>query len=285
MKTKSTRGNAEAVVVILCKRLGLTTWGVILYESQPFEGYRPVNLHKVAIQALITLIIIGGITLLPGRSDAFPQARSQYQVVIDPGHGGTDSGVRITGIAAEKDLTLIIAFLVKQELEKLGQVTVWLTRTSDKTMSKEERSRFITSVKPDIAVSIHLNAGFGKSASGFEVYFSGFGNQVGIQKSNDKNEAGNIVKDMAANKYLNESVRLARLILKDQEIVFPRKGRGLREALLPLQESIGVPYVLLEVGFATQEEERKKIMEESTRQAVAQALAHSIQAHFRKEMP
>ncbi|MGD0275744.1 MAG: N-acetylmuramoyl-L-alanine amidase [Syntrophales bacterium] len=244
-----------------------------------------MNLRKVAIQALIAFIVIGGITFLPGRSDAFPQSQPQYRVIIDPGHGGTDSGVRITGSIVEKDLTLAIAFLVKQELEKSGQVTVWLTRTSDKTMSGEERSRFITSVKPAIVVSIHLNAGFGKAASGFEVYFSGFGRQTGTQKSRESGEAGNIVRDMAANSYLNESVRLARLILKDQENVFPRKGRGLREAPLPLQESIGVPYVLMEIGFATQEENRKKIMDESTRHDVAHALAHSIQAYFRKEMP
>ena len=243
------------------------------------------NLHKAAIQALIAFIIIGGITFLPGRSDVFPQTQPQYRVVIDPGHGGTDNGVRISGSTAEKDLTLAIAFLVKQELEKSGQVMVWLTRTSDKTMSNEDRSRFITSVKPAVVVSIHLNAGFGKAASGFEVYFSGFGGQTGTRKSREAGEAGNIVRDMTANSYLNESVRLARLILKDQENVFPRRGRGLREVPLPLQESIVVPYVLVEIGFATQEEDRKKIMDESTRHAVAQALAHSIQAYFRKEMP
>ncbi len=81
---------------------------------------------------------------------------------------------------------------------------------------------------------------------------------------------------MAKNTYLNESVRLARAIEKNLSTVFPKASRGLREAPVPLLEGLTVPAVIVEIGFATHPEDRKKLLDDGTRQAVAAALAKSI---------
>jgi N-acetylmuramoyl-L-alanine amidase len=96
----------------------------------------------------------------------------------------------------------------------------------------------------------------------------------------DQNGSKAILKDMAQNKYLNDSVRLAQMIQRNMENVFPRKGRGLRDAPMPILGDLSIPAVVLEVGFATNTDDRKKILNEKTQQAIAQALAKGIRDYF-----
>ncbi len=62
------------------------------------------------------------------------------------------------------------------------------------------------------------------------------------------------------NKYLNDSVRMARIIQENLNILFPRKGRGLRRADLPVTEDLFVPALVVEMGFATNSEDKKKLL-------------------------
>ena len=78
-------------------------------------------------------------------------------LVLDPGHGGTELGAKAPTGYPEKTINLLIAKLLKQELNKLG-ATVHLTRDSDLTLSLRERMNRIQELKPDLALSIHYNA-------------------------------------------------------------------------------------------------------------------------------
>jgi len=191
-------------------------------------------------------------------------------VLIDPGHGGSDMGVKIGEKATEKDLTLSIALLTKKALAG-GGVDVLLTRTTDVALSAADRAKAAGTAHPDLVLSLHVNAGFSKKASGFEVWFPGF--QSAVSNGGDSKA---ILKDMAKNKYLNESVRLARAIEKNLSAVFPKENRGLREAPIPLMEGLTVPAVVVELGFATNPENLRKLLDEGTQQAIAAALARSI---------
>jgi N-acetylmuramoyl-L-alanine amidase len=124
-------------------------------------------------------------------------------------------------------------------------------------------------------ISLHVNAGFGNKATGYEIFFPGF-----KTPATDQNESKAILKDMEQNKYLNDSVRLAQMIQRNMENVFPRKGRGLRDAPMPILGDLSIPAVVLEVGFATNTDDRKKILNEKTQQAIAQALAKGIRDYF-----
>jgi N-acetylmuramoyl-L-alanine amidase len=64
------------------------------------------------------------------------------------------------------------------------------------------------------------------------------------------------------------------------EHVFPRKGRGLRDAPMPILSDLTMTAAVLEMGFATNMDDRKKIMDEKTQQAIAQALSKSIRDFF-----
>ncbi|MGV8059603.1 MAG: N-acetylmuramoyl-L-alanine amidase [Smithellaceae bacterium] len=216
---------------------------------------------------LISFIISGMLDL--------SAAEKKHLVVIDPAHGGQDTGVKITDKVGEKDITLAIALGLQKELAKEGNFEIVLTRDSDKLISIEDRRKEISKIKPDVFLSLHINGGFGKAATGFEIYYPGF-RDITDQKKQVKDGQ----KD-AKSKYLNDSVRLAQIIQKKLDSLFPRKGRGLREADTPVLEEMNVPAVVVEIGFATNLEERKKLLSANTQSEIAKTLAKGIILFFR----
>jgi N-acetylmuramoyl-L-alanine amidase len=203
-------------------------------------------------------------------------------VVIDPAHGGDDKGVKLADDQNEKDITLKIAQTLQKELQAGGNTTVQLTRTADRNVPVEERIKVVQSAGARILISLHVNAGFGKKAAGYEVYFPGF-NTVPIVKNGGKNGAAGIIKDMAGNKHLNGSVALAQNIMRNLQDLFPRKERGLRDAPVPMLEGLDLPAVAVEIGFATNLEDKKIITDEKGQKAVALALSKSIREFLRKQ--
>ena len=196
-----------------------------------------------------------------------------HVVVIDPAHGGTDSGVK-AGRTAEKDLTLAIALELKKALAQESGIEVLLTRDTDKTVSLQERRGKILQAKPALVLSLHVNAGFSKSSSGFELYYPGFASGTVNGKNSNK------TTDDAGGKYLNDTVKLARLIQKNLDNLFLRKGRGLREAPVPLAEGLKIPVLVVELGFVTNADDKKKLVLAKTQKEIAGALAASIRSFF-----
>jgi N-acetylmuramoyl-L-alanine amidase len=198
----------------------------------------------------------------------------KHIVVIDPAHGGEETGNIGIDKVAEKNLTLAIALALQTELARESNMEVILTRDSDKTLSLDERKNNITKIKPDMVLSLHINAGFGKTSSGFELYYPGFKNVNVPRKSGKKDVVG------AENKHLNDTVKLARLVQKNLDGLFPRKSRGLRDAGVPLAEGPSVPVLVVELGFATNPDDKKKLASDKTQKEIARALAKSIKSFF-----
>ena len=95
---------------------------------------------------------------------------SKPLVVLDPGHGGKDSGAKGHQGLLEKDLTLKIALNLERELRKHG-LDVLLTRRDDSYVSLEDRTALANQKDAALFVSIHLNAHSAKKTSGIETYF------------------------------------------------------------------------------------------------------------------
>ena len=221
----------------------------------------------------LLLVMIAGLSLI----GAVPvEAQSPKPVVVvDPAHGGEDFGAVGIDKVAEKDITLVLAKRLQQELQRGGACEVILTRDTDQTVSVEQRRQRIEALKPAIVLSLHANAGFGKVASGFELYYPGLGATTSSSsKTISKVEAASV-------KLLNDTVKFAHLLRKNLDAVFPRQGRGLREADLVLMEGLNVPVVSVEIGFLTTPDEKKKLSDEKIRTRIVRALADAVEAYFR----
>jgi N-acetylmuramoyl-L-alanine amidase len=203
------------------------------------------------------------------------EAANAYKIVIDPAHGGTDGGVKITEKINEKDVTLAIARFLHDELSREANLKVTLTRNEDEEVSAGKRREIINAHKPDFLISIHVNRGFAKNASGFELYYPGFGR--------DEKGGRKALQDLKPEKvqHLNSTIRMAQLIQRNLDSIFPRQGRGLREAEMPVFEGLAAPALVIEIGFASNPDERKKLLSEKTQLEIAQALSKSIKSFYR----
>ena len=228
------------------------------------------EMKKIKIISIYAIIVILGICCLAGQPSA-QQERSSKAIIIDVGHGGPDFGVKVTDTSYEKDLNLRIALALQKELNRIGFKKVILTRSADKETLLKERIQLIKNNDPLLVIGIHINGGFGSKSKGYEIYFPGFRTD-----KESRSEPSAIIKDMTKNKHLNDSVRLAQYIQKYLDSVFPKENRGLREAPIPLMEGINVPAVVVEIGFLTNKENRKKITDDKAQQEIAKAISRGI---------
>ncbi|HWP43698.1 MAG TPA: N-acetylmuramoyl-L-alanine amidase, partial [Blastocatellia bacterium] len=93
-------------------------------------------------------------------------------IVIDPGHGGHDTGTISPGGLREKDLVLDVARRLRLYIKRnYPDIEVVLTRDSDRYIALEERTAIANSRRADLFISIHANASESRAASGVETYF------------------------------------------------------------------------------------------------------------------
>jgi N-acetylmuramoyl-L-alanine amidase len=228
--------------------------------------------RRLRYGVVVFTLLLASLLPIPGEG----AQQNRYRVLIDPAHGGADAGV-VADKLREKDITMNLALLIREESQKVENLQIRLTRSTDRAMTVAERIKAAGDFNPDCVISLHVNAGFGKKASGYEVYFPGFRQNV-----SEKGDSSPVLKDMVNNRSLNDSVRLAQQIQASLETVFPRKGRGLRDAPDPLLEGLAIPGLIVEVGFATNPEDRQRLNEQETQRAVARALVKGLRDYFRK---
>ena len=110
----------------------------------------------------------GGQSKLPGLE------QKEIVVVIDPGHGGENLGGEYEDYT-EKEMTLIVANAMKEELEKYEGITVYMTRTGDQELSLDERCAYAESVNADFLFCLHFNLSGEHTLFGAECWVSAFG--------------------------------------------------------------------------------------------------------------
>jgi len=114
---------------------------------------------------------------------ATAKAAEDVIVVLDPGHGGTDSGASANGLV-EKELNLRVAKACKSELEQYNGVTVYMTREDDTFVELGERARRAKAWGANIFVSLHMNSATA-AANGVEVYYPNRGHNANIHNQGE----------------------------------------------------------------------------------------------------
>ena len=203
-------------------------------------------------------------------------AEKKMIILLDPAHGGKDKGLTLSSDVSEKDVTLAVALSIQKELAAENKMQVVLTRDQDKTLDLEDRREVIEKIKPDLLMSLHVNGGFGKDAAGFEIYYPECNEKATTDKKTAKAEKTNL-----QNKCQSDSLKMAKIVQENMNILFPRKGRGLRKADLPVTEGLQIPALSVEMGFVTNAEDKKKLLAAKTQAEIAKALAKSIKTFSR----
>lgn len=167
-------------------------------------------------------------------------------IVIDPGHGGNDTGA-MRGEILEKDLTLEIAKKVQDCLRKKGLTNILMTRTTDKTLSLDDRVQIANINKAAIFVSIHINASVKSEINGLETHY-----------------------------YTENGYKLAKLMHKELIENVNAVDRGLFKSKFYVINHTEASAILLELGFISNENERKELISNERQTNSAEAIADGI---------
>ena len=188
--------------------------------------------------------------------------KEEKVVILDAGHGGSDSGkVGING-AKEKEINLKITEHIKELLEKEG-VQVVLTREKDEQLAESKvedlkcRVRMMNDTKPALAVSVHQNS-----------YHEGnvFGAQVFYYRTSE------------------EGKKAAGIIQNALQQVNPENTKKIKaNDTYYILKKTEVPTIIVECGFLSNYEEAQKLITEDYQTAVAEAVAEGILSYIGNE--
>src|SRR6266702_8246064 len=191
-------------------------------------------------------------------------------VVLDPGHGGQDSGAMCGGVL-EKDLTLDVAHRIDRVLEAEGIATV-MTRLGDTYVSPADRAAFANRVSDCIFISIHFNEDNQPVSSGVETYYAAHQMTPGLFVTS---WLPSLLRALPESPNV-ESQSLAGFI---QEALVARTqalDRGTKAKQFFVIENVTSPAVLVEGGFLTNKEDNFRLMSEDYREQLAAAIADGI---------
>ncbi|MEO6192831.1 MAG: N-acetylmuramoyl-L-alanine amidase [Thermoanaerobaculia bacterium] len=229
-----------------------------------------------------------------------------HLIVIDPGHGGAESGAVGPGGVMEKDLTLEFARELAGKLGRLGVQTL-LTRNEDVTVPHDARPALANQNRADLFISIHLNSSLGAGAHGTETYFlspqatdaraaraaaaenatppaaGATATAPGAGAAAEQEDVDLILWDLAQSHHLSESQRLANLIQGELNTALQLKDRGVKQAPFRVLKGATMPAVLVELGFISNPEEEKKLQDPAYRDQLLDSLVTAI-ARYRSSI-
>ncbi|MDR6968299.1 N-acetylmuramoyl-L-alanine amidase [Flavobacterium arsenatis] len=201
---------------------------------------------KNTFKIILALVVVGSCAFINPKDSK----SKQITVVIDAGHGGKDHGITAEEFS-EKEIIQKISNNIKAQNED-QEIVIHFTRTDDEFVSLKDRTDYINKIKPDLVLSLHVNAVKNENASGIEFF---------INKENSNYE-----KSKAIAEKLNEK------LVKNHSL----KSRGIKEARIYIIEKSEAPAVTVELGFLSNANERKYLTDENEQSRIASTILEFI---------
>jgi len=189
--------------------------------------------------------------------------------MLDPGHGGKDTGA-IAAKVAEKNINLLLARRIAAILRKRGY-KVTLTRTTDQTLTLQQRVAAMQKHQPDLFLSIHCNALDNSSAKGIETYIA---NPAGTPSS-----GGNVFAKKAApgNAFNRENALLSWLLQEKLLASSKAVDCGIKRKQFYVIREVSCPAALLELGFLSNAQERHLLLQPLYQDKLSVAVCDAVQ--------
>lgn len=217
------------------------------------------------------------------------------RIVIDPGHGGHDTGtIGPTGLM-EKDLCLDVALrLGKIIQQRLPGADIVYTRSDDTFIPLEERTNIANQAKADLFISIHANSSHDHEARGIETYYLNLkGTPEAMEVAARENAASDqgvhdlqdLVKKITQTEKIDESREFAADIQDSLAKRMMRasrnmKNRGVRKAPFVVLIGADMPSILTEISFLSNPADEKLLKQPEYRQKVAEGLYQGVASYL-----
>jgi N-acetylmuramoyl-L-alanine amidase len=278
------------------------------YMLDPFEG-QPARLVVDIIPATaeeftanVTRDAAASVTA-PAATASTPAGGSEVPiasrplVVIDPGHGGIDSGAETANGIKEKDIVLAFALRLQELLVASGRFDVALTREGDTFLRLEERVALARTNKADLFISIHADSFQQPEIRGASVYTRDENatdvlDKVLADKENKTDviagfampqmapEVVDILLDLMRREMRHQSYAAAQAIVHQLEPSVQLRRFPVRQADFFVLQAPDVPSVLVELGFLSNADDMANLLRGEWQDRTADALARGISSYF-----
>jgi len=218
-------------------------------------------------------------------------------IVVDPGHGGKDSGAVGITKKLEKNITLKVALLLKKEFSKYDEFRVILTREKDVYLKLRERTEIAKNSNADIFISLHADFNKNRRTRGISLYTlserasdkeaealarrenrSDFLGNVDL--SSENSEVTNILIDLTKRETLNQSSHLVNFLIKDIKNEMNLLKRAHRFAGFTVLKSLDIPSVLIEMGYLSNKEDSKLLVSNNYQKKITSNIVKAVKNYF-----
>jgi N-acetylmuramoyl-L-alanine amidase len=236
---------------------------------------------------------------LPAREQQSSSSDARPLVVLDPGHGGIDTGTKGPNGQMEKDIVLDFAKRLREKIETAGKYRVLLTRSDDTFVPLAERVRFAREASAALFISIHADSlprregdtqgatVYTLSETATDPAAARLAEQenradviAGVDLKEQPDDVAGILIDLAQRETKTFSVQFANKLvgtIKETARLHkaPIKSAGFRVLRAP-----DVPSVLVELGYVSNKEDLQSLSSDSWRDRTANAMASAVDGYF-----
>ena len=235
----------------------------------------------------------------PSVQPTAPPPKNYTTIVIDPGHGGKDTGARGLRQTEEKDITLKVGLKLRELLSKQPGVRVLMTRDQDVFVELEDRAKFANSHDADLFVSVHVNSHPSHQVKGIEMYHFGQAKDqralevAARENGTPLNSTGvgweYLVADLLTTKKIESSLELAwtakEAMVTHMNGHYAVNDHGVKTAPFYVLRFTSMPSILAEIAYISNPDEEGLLRKPAFIQDVAQALSKGITAFLSANKP
>jgi len=240
-----------------------------------------------------------------GKAVSVPEASGDLRplIVIDPGHGGIDSGTKSGSGQDEKDVVLAFGLMLRDRLEKTGKYRVAMTRSDDTFIPLDERVRFARAHNASLFISIHADSiprseGQAEGASVYTLSAHASDAEAarlaevenksdviaGVDLSSEPNDVANILIDLAQRETKAFSLQFARDLVGEFKATTKLHLHPLKSAGFIVLKAPDVPSVLVELGYMSTKDDLVHLMSPAWRSRTADSLVQAVGTFFAPRM-
>jgi N-acetylmuramoyl-L-alanine amidase len=222
----------------------------------------------------------------------------QIIVAIDAGHGGEDPGAMGASGSREKDITLMVAKKLKQQIDAEPNMRAVLTRDGDYFIPLHGRVVKARGMQADLFVSIHADAFTKQSARGSSVfalsergatsasarYLAKKENEsdlIGGVSLNDKDPIlARTLLDLSQTATINDSLKLGKAVLSEIGEINTLHAKRVEQASFAVLKSPDIPSILVETAFISNPEEERRLNDEAYQEQLCASILNGIKKYF-----
>jgi N-acetylmuramoyl-L-alanine amidase len=224
-------------------------------------------------------------------------------VVLDPGHGGIDTGTKGPSGEEEKDIVLNFAQRLRERLEKSGKFRVLMTRTDDTFVALADRVRIAREAGATLFVSIHADSlphgeGDAQGASIYTLSDTATDSEAarlaekenradviaGVDLKSEPDDVAGILIDLAERETKSFSTQFAHKLAGEMRTVTRMHKKPLKSAGFRVLRAPDVPSVLVELGYVSNRQDRQSLVSDTWRNRTADSMAQAIETFLSSPM-